>query len=61
MTDPLLGLPPGRLLYNRARKLRKAKLAYLLNRVTVVPREDAKVIPFPTKEVADGSNQGDQA
>ena len=36
-------LRPGRRLYEEARKLRKAKLAFLLRRgVTVTPREPAK-------------------
>jgi len=40
MTDPLLGLPPGRRLFEQARALRRAKRQYLLRRgVTVVPRE----------------------
>lgn len=46
-TPPVVG--PGRLLYERARKLRRAKRRLLLSRATVVQR-DAKVIPFPTKE-----------
>ena len=48
MTDPQL--LPGRRLYEQARKLRRAKRAMLLRRVTVV-RTEAKVLQFPTKEV----------
>lgn len=44
-----LPLPPGRAIYEQARRLQRAKRRRWLNRVTVVQR-DAKVIPFPTKE-----------
>lgn len=46
---------PGRLLYERARALRRAKRLHQLPRVTVVPREPGKVLQFPNKkEVTDG-------
>jgi len=52
-SDPMAN--PGRRMFEQARKLRRAKRAYLLRRgVTAVPRE-ATVLQFPnTKEVTDG-------
>jgi len=53
-TDPLLGLPPGRRLYEQARALQRAKRRFLLRKATVVPREPGVVLQFPIKkEVAD--------
>lgn len=47
MTDPMA--MPGRRLYEQARKLQRAKRAYLLRRgVTAVPRE-ATVLQFPPR------------
>ena len=54
-TDPSNPMAnPGRRMYEQARKLQRAKRAYLLRRgVTAVPRE-ATVLQFPTtKEVPD--------
>jgi hypothetical protein len=47
---------PGRRMFEQARKLRRAKRAYLLRRgVTAVPTRPATVLQFPNKkEVTDG-------
>ena len=58
-TPPVVG--PGRLLYNRVRRLRRAKRSMLLRRGVTVVHTEAKVLQFPTKEVTDGSHQDDQA
>jgi hypothetical protein len=47
VTDPMAN--PGRRMYEQARRLQRAKRAYLLRRgVTTVPRE-ATVLQFPKR------------
>jgi len=40
----------GRLLYQRARALLRAKRLHQLSRVTITPREPGKVLQFPIKQ-----------
>jgi len=49
VTDPLLGLPPGRRIYEQARALQRAKRRFLLRKATVVPREPGVVLQFPPR------------
>jgi hypothetical protein len=49
MTDPRLGLPPGRRIYEQVRALRRARRRYLLRKATVAPREPGKVLQFPPR------------
>lgn len=49
MTDPLLGLPPGRRIYEQARKLQRAKRQMLLRRGVTVSTTEARVLQFPRR------------
>lgn len=61
MTEPLSHLPPGRRMYEEARKLRRAKLRYWASKAGV-PAQPGVVLQFPNKkEVTDGADQDDQA
>lgn len=51
--DPLLGLPPGRRIYEQGRRLQKAKRRMQLRSVTAVPTKPATVLQFPDKKEVD--------
>lgn len=56
MTEPY-HLPPGRALYEQARKLRRVKRRYWASRVTRVPTQPGVVLQFPNKkEAPDGED-----
>lgn len=55
--DPLLGLPPGRRIYEQGRRPQKAKRRMQLRSVTAVPTKPATVLQFPDKkEVPHGAD-----
>lgn len=54
MTDPLLGLPPGRRVYQQARALQRAKRAMLLRRGVTVVKTPGVVVQFPERKEVEG-------